>query len=545
MRTAKTAKTNDAATSNLIPAGATHVATLGGESRYMNAANMMVIMDALVAAYPNAGVPKVEAISDLAALAPTYAAPVVPEAKPESERRPVVAPAALPVSGAKPVSDFGATVVDDEAKVRIEGQRAVLASRGIAVDAGQQLFATGTRMAVSGYETQEARRVEHEAKLSLVDVANALVSRVESEKRVDVEVSAKDFANAIGVNGTVTVFGKRLREQAIRGLLGGRLESPALSYVLAMRDRIAENVRLSWGLDANADGAAEKRAAFRAEIEADKAKIADVLRYECLRNPDAKLKLRTREAVGDVFSVVSTSYSVADAPQALAKLLDGLPRDAKGSYAYDPVTTTWELRASVWTPTPVAEQAVGEAFEGYASFWSKDDGTGSFRGGGGAIFLRCLNASTFSANSTDVRRRHVGDVLGDVKELLASSLAAVDALCEAWGLARKDEIRLEGDLYAGMPMSQILSGLFYAELRNPKSDLAGVLPGRSSEHAKNLASVYASERRDPAKLVRSDFGQAWTRYVQDQSASVRREAEGAVGSWLLDPRPMKYEALRA
>jgi hypothetical protein len=424
------------------------------------------------------------------------------------------------------VSSFGGElVVDDAARARIEGQHAALQAAGVAVDASEQLYGTGTRMALIGYDTQAARRREHDAKLSLADAAEQLCAMVREEQREDVELSAGEIGAQITVNGKLKIAGLGVREQAIRGLLA-RLGSPALSYALGLRDRIIAEVRK--GKDAN-----------RAAIEADKASLAEVLRWECLRSPETKLKLRTRRAVGDVFTIVSPAYTPADAPEALGRLLAGLPSEARATYAYDPISTAWELRASVWTPTPVAEQAVGEAFEGYASFRSKDDGTGSLRGGGGATMLRCLNASTYAAAASEVRRRHIGDVLGYVRAMLAGSMVAIETLCAAWGIARKDEIKVEG-LREGMPASELLSGIFMAELRNQKSELAGVLPGRSADHARGLAAVYESERRDPERLVRADLAQAWTRYIQRQEPAVRREAEGAIGQWLVDPQPVVW-----
>ena len=496
---------------------ATHKATIDGETVYFTAETMTSVLDALVTRHPGAGAPKVESVQ------------AGVEVSPKAES---VAPPAPPASSVYSTFGAGGQVVDAAAKSRIEAQHAALVRAGVAVNADQQLYETGTRMAREGYAEQERRSVEHNRKAALADVAQEIASRVEAEHREDAVVTAREFANALRVNGAVTAFGLKLREQAIRGVMA-RTESPALGYVLGLRDRVA------------AERAKPEDVRDQAAVVADKAKIADVLRHECMRNPDAKLKLRCRKgAPQDIFTVVSPSYGVADAPQALGRLLDGLPRDARGSYAYDPVTTCWELRASVWTPTPAAEQAVGEAFEGYVAFTSRDDGTGSFKGGGGVTLLRCLNASTYTASSSDVRRRHVGDVLGDVGAMLKASLTAIDTLCALWGNARQGVLDLSGDLYVGMPMHQILGGILFAELRNPKGELSGVLPGRSAEHARSLATVYATERRDPERLVRADIGQAWTRYIQDQPATVRREAERAIGSWLAASAPIRYEAIR-
>jgi hypothetical protein len=71
---------------------------------------------------------------------------------------------------------------------------------------------------------------------------------------------------------------------------------------------------------------------------------------------------------------------------------------------------------------------------------------------------------------------------------------------------------------------------------------AAVLPGRTESHVTALSAVYDSERRDPNRLVRADFAQAWTRYAQGFSAPIQRDAESAIGAWTVSGRPIRYEA---
>jgi hypothetical protein len=421
------------------------------------------------------------------------------------------APATEPV-----YSTFGAgnQVVDDSAKARIEAQHATLISNGVKVDAKEQFFATGTRMAKEGYAYQATRKREHDAARPIREAGEALRAEVIGESREDRIVTAAEVGRAIAVNGKISAFGLHLTEQAIRGL-ATRLESPMLGYILGLRARIAAE---------HAKGDQADRVGMRD----DKAKIADILAHECARAGDVKVKLRTRASVGDVFAVVSPTYAPADAPAVLAEVLDDLPRDAKGTYSYDPSTTAWELRADVWTPTPVEEQAVGEAFSGYVSFQSRDDGGSSFRGGGGVLLLRCLNASTYTAESSNVRRIHRGTIMTDIGAMVLGATRAISALCKAWGTNRQEEIA------APVPLEVAIPGFYRWLLRDRTSELAGVLPGRSEEHAKALTQAFWGERRDPSKVVRSDLAQGWTRYIQDQPTAVRREAESAVGSWLVN-----------
>jgi hypothetical protein len=413
-------------------------------------------------------------------------------------------------------STFGTQVIDDTARTRIEKQHDKLRSAGVNVDASEQFYSTGTRMAREGYGLQAQRKAEHDAARPIREAGEALRAEVLGESREDKIVTAAEVGRAIAVNGKISAFGLHLTEQAIRGL-ATRLESPMLGYVLGLHGRIiAER--------------AKGDAADKSAMQADKAKIADILAHECARAGDVRVKLRTRASVGDVFAVVSPTYASADAPEVLAEVLQDLPRDAKGTYSYDPGTTAWELRADVWTPTPVEEHAVGEAFSGYVSFQSRDDGGSSFRGGGGVLLLRCLNASTYTAQSSTVRRVHRGAIMFDIDAMVRGATQAIQALCKAWGTNRTEEIPLPSD---SVPLSVAIPGFYSWLLRDRSSELAGVLPGRSAEHAKGLTEAFFAERREPDKLVRSDFAQGWTRYIQDQPTAIRRDAESAIGSWLV------------
>lgn len=430
-------------------------------------------------------------------------------------------------------SDFGdgKQIVSSDAKARIEAQHTVLAANGVQVNNKEQLFATGTRLASVGYDSQTERKAEHDRQAPVREVAAALIAQVRSERRDDKIVTAKALADSLEVNGAIKVLGHALSEQAIRGLCG-RLESPMLGYVLGLRERIAARAKL------DTDESREMNTR-------DKRAIASVIRHECFANPDEVLKLRTREVGShgrpDVYAIVSEGYSPADAPEAIDQVLASLPHDARGTFAYDVASTSWELRASVWTPTPVAEQAVGEAFQGYVSFQSKDNGTGKFNGGGGVTLLRCLNASTYVAEGSKVSRVHRGRVLYDVNAMLRGGLQAIEALCKAWGTNRASEIAVPMRADKPVSLEEAIPGFWAYCLRARGSELAGVLPGRTSEHVKGLSQAFFAERRDPSKLVRSDLAQGWTRWIQNQPSDIRREAESAIGSWLVNPKPIKCE----
>jgi hypothetical protein len=444
-------------------------------------------------------------------------------------KSPTVTPAPAPAPVYSGFGD-GNQVMDPVAKARIEAQYDVLEAAGVKGIAREKTIAgyvPGTRMAQIGYENQARRAAEHRTtKQDFVDAAGALAAQVRAEQREDVVLSAGEFASAIEVNGKVTMGGFAITERAIRGLMA-RLEAPALTYVLGLRERIAEEVAA-----AKTAKEAGDRAAFDAAqgwIRADKAQLADTLAKECRRYADVPLKVRRRGALKDIFAIVSPSYSAADAPEVIDQVVDALPDGAKGTFAYDPTTTAWELRAHVWTPTPVAQQAVGEPFEGYAAFSSRDNGTAKFRGSGGITILACLNAGTYTIDETGAARSHVGKVLYDVQTMMRDGLRAVNALCDAWGVARKDVVEAP----KGVSLEEAIPGFYRYLLTDRRSMLAGVLPGRSEVHARALAETFRSERRDHDRLVRADFAQGWTKYIQGQEPEARRNAEAAIGEWMV------------
>jgi hypothetical protein len=434
----------------------------------------------------------------------------------------------LVTKGPKENSSFGGKlVVDEEAKKRIEATNTKLDTAGVKVNANEQYYASGTRMADIGYATQAKREKEYRAMHLIGDVAAELTKVIKAERRVDIEMSAGDLGKSLRLSGNriQTKAGLSLSEQAIRGLLA-RVESPALAYVLGLRDRIAET-----GVE-DAE-ATEKRTK-------DLSKIVEVLAHECWRHPNVTLKARAREGVGDIFAFVSPTYGVADAPDVLPHIVNGMPKDARGAFNYDAGSTSWEVRANIWTPTAVSEQAVGEAFKGYISFTSRDNGTRRLRGGGGIELLRCLNASTYNAADTDVSRAHRGRILYDIESAVAAASKAIDVLCEAWGTCRRDEVDIPESEDGPIPIEQAIPGFWRFLLRDRSSELVGVLPGRSADHADGLTKAFFAERRESETLVKSDFAHGWTKYIQKQSAGVRRDGEAAIATWLVNDGVLEY-----
>jgi hypothetical protein len=492
--------------------------SLGGDEKTLPQSEVMAYAEELHKKH--GGVPNISEVS----VAPVAAPPSAPT---------VTLTSVQPIAPA-PVREGE---IDQTAKARIDAQQAVLREAGITGIGykgeggdGEQFFANGTRMMGMGYATQAARKAEHENAMPIDQAAAGLSDVIKAEGREDMECTAREFAKAIKVNGKLTVFDKTLTEQAIRGLMG-RTESPALSYLLGLRNRILTEM-------AKPESSEDPEVEIRniTAMRADRMKIAEILYHEAMRQGDMTLKLRTRKSPGDIFACVSPGFAAADAPEVCAQILGSMPKGAKGTWTYHPESTSWELRADVWTPTPIDQQAVGEPFAGYVSFRARDNGTSRFRGGGGIEILRCLNASVYVADGATVDRVHRGKILYDIAAMMNGALLAINVLCRAWGTTREQVVALPVVDDKPVPIEVAIPGFWRSLLRDSRSELQGVLPGRSKAHVEGLTKAYFGERRDPNRIVRSDFGQAWTRYSQSLPVPVQRDAETAISDWLMSPR---------
>jgi hypothetical protein len=186
--------------------------------------------------------------------------------------------------------------------------------------------------------------------------------------------------------------------------------------------------------------------------------------------------------------------------------------------------------------------AVGEPFEGFSSFKSKDNGTGRLIGGGGMLILACLNAGVYQADGIDVSRVHRSRIMVDLHRMAAEAMKAIHTLCTAWGTARSTKIErplVDGQLIS---LETAIPGFYRHMLTARKGELVGVLPGRTETHVKALAMAYDSERRDRGNIVRADLANGFTKYIQAQATPVRRDAEAAIAAWIVKSERVQYAA---
>jgi len=438
------------------------------------------------------------------------------------------------VSGGMPVSpSFGRHegVVDQVAKARIDKEHAVLRAAGLTGIGhqgtggdGEQFFENGTKLFDGASAVVGKMQKDHDDLFPFEQSAEELSAAVVAEDRQDVPMTAAQFAAKLAVkDGRICWSGLKIRESALRGLLGPRLKSPALGYILGIGDRLVE--------ERNKDQMDQK------VIDADLNKVCEVLHYELMRKPGTAINCRMRIGQRDVFAVTSLVFKPADAPAVVKQILPLIPKGTKGSWSYDPSTTRWELRAQTMTDMSELEVAVGEAVSGFVSMRSADNGTSSFRGGGGIVCIRCKNCTVYIVETGNSRRRHMGKVMADIKSMIAGSAKAITILGEAWKANREVEIEVPEKI----TLQDFIPGVYTWCLKDRKSELMNLLPGRKADQVAGLTRAYFEQRRDPSRLVRSDLAQGLTSFIQNQSTAVRRDAEERIGAWLVNQSPIGFD----
>jgi hypothetical protein len=528
---------------------------VGGQSKVVESSKALPTVEAMVkdAGRPFDstcdGVYRCDADGNLETVTVTAIIPVVPNAAANN----LSADIGTDLKVTVPVySDFGSgnQVMDTEARARLDATYDNLEAngiKGIARETTAMGYKPGTRMAEIGYNSQAQRKLDHEGKMPVTQAIEELNSVINAEQRREIEVTTKELINSISDTGSLTALKFRLTEHAIKGLFtrlnandqGSKdypLKASGLSRILELRERIAAATALDEKNRQNRLAPAIARYDEVAKmIAADRAELSHCLRHELSRFPDVRLKLRVREnpALNDIFAILSPSYTVADAPLITPEFLKaGVPDDARGNWSYDPYTTGWSIDIATWTPTDTLSQVIGEPVSGMVSFSGKDNGTGRLNGDGGILIIQCLNASLYSAGEVEVSRVHRGAVLFDAAKMLRAALASINTLSEAWGNNRKIVVEPPSTL----TLEQAMPG-FWRSLLN-KGELVSVLPGRKENHVVGLTRAYFDQRRDDEQLIRSDFAQGWTKYIQNQPTEVRREAEQAIGAWLAKPSKM-------
>jgi hypothetical protein len=368
-------------------------------------------------------------------------------------------------------------------------------------------------------QVQLAPKHDHDHILRASEAVKELVSLVKAEARRDIQITAGDLSKHISLTtGKISAFGMKLTMQAIRGLFF-RLESPATGYVFGLNDRMIE-----------AD-----RKGNQAAKDADRQWMLETIQFELSRQSDKKLLLRLRESAGNIFAVLSPSYENADITTIYPEILAAIPETANGSFAYDPGSTGWDVRINL-NRSDAIDKVVGEPVSAFASLQSRDNGTKAFAGYGGLLILACQNGMTYAAKTKATRRVHKSGIQYDIPNILAATGESVATLAKAYGAGRYHVVPSIGN------EAECVRGYYAWLLRDRRSELQGIIPGRFNDHAPDMVHAFQEQRRNGSQITRADLMNGLTKFVQRESSVVRRDAEAAIGKWLVGNGRLECEA---
>ena len=316
----------------------------------------------------------------------------------ESSQPPSLVPMPAP---AQIVSQWGATVMSDTARVVAETESAALLAHGIG--SSEQYFATGTALADSGHaaleEADKAFRAMPPPSTALADFKDTIAK----ELRSDQIVNLRDYR--------INSFG---RLSALHSDGGHAIEENAYRQL----------------------GQAAEATNINAGLESSVAPLTRRMRNRVIGGKDSSYALVSANA--------RQGYTICDGNQVADLVLNGL-RDAnmlagaKTAVTYEEGSTRYSLRTIVQAPIDIAAfRGVGRVHQIYMDVTGGDDGMASVKGSMGAIRIRCLNASLSRAEGSTWRVVHKGGMV-EISRLVASMAGKFAAVAtdmqEVWARA--------------------------------------------------------------------------------------------------------------
>lgn len=267
--------------------------------------------------------------------------------------------------------------------------------------------------------------------------------------------------------------------------------------------------------------------ALLSELPADI--VADVLN-ERLHGANRRVQFRTRvyDGVRRAFAVVGPEFpSGADADQWLAETLGHVRgQGMRGSVVYDPSTTEVQARF-MWGAPQELDAKVGDVFRAGWSGASRDNGTQSFRGGGYAERIRCINCTVIViGGDQDFRKVHKGTAVRFLDAVAGSMRAAVDGFqpfADAWGIVRSVDVagmEIDGTVYTGPD-----------ELMRALAD-SGYLGVKGDTMYQELTAAWAKEPGEDVASVLNAITRASHEAQAQWDAIVRRTMEERAGELL-------------
>lgn len=363
-------------------------------------------------------------------------------------------------------------------------------------------FAPGTEMLAVGKDTYRTLAREHADLPPAREAASDMIHRIRDERRVSVVAPLSSFR--VHVDAGRLMFSRP--DHAPFGVEGRFLRDIGRMNADVFR------------------GGADMLLGLSPHV------AADVLN-DLLPNIDKVMQLRVRTTNGlpAAFAVVGKGYSPADADVWLTHALPHLDATMRGAVSYNPVTTDVEAKFS-WNAPHDLDAKVGDVFRAGWRGQSRDNGTGSFKGGGWALRVRCINCTVIEMNGEDIRRVHKGsmaNLAAQVAESVTNAREGFAPFADAWGILRETSL-----------VGAELFGVEVTDLRDVLPEIAGRIgvTGASAERiGEELVKAYDAEPGDTA----ADFLNAVTRAAHEAEWSdlLRRCMEERAGQLVYELLP--------
>lgn len=299
-------------------------------------------------------------------------------------------------------------------------------------------FALGTEMIDVGKRTFRTLAKRAEELPMFEDVAMAAVSRIRAEKRRNAILHPQAM-RVVERNGTLYLGTTAPGNDRVVGLEEAGLAAIARRYndtvVAPSEHHKFTPDELAWTLNRQ-------------------------LQRTSSDMPATTLRIRTgTDGEEQVFAAVGPKWPMGvDADAVLTAAVQatrGL--GYRGEVSYNAEDTTLRYKALATAPSTL-DARVGDVFQVFVNGRTRDNGTMSFRGGGGALRILCINCTVGTAEADDVIRRiHRGemvDFIGAVRANIANVAEGFKVFASAWQTLRGvdvNTVELWGKTFPDVP----------------------------------------------------------------------------------------------
>ena len=371
--------------------------------------------------------------------------------------------------------------------VSAEGKRRAQEDEAAAVEAGWSLappvYEIGRVVNSRGVGNFRASRVDHDAKLSVMEGCGKLADLVRSENRQDHVIAVPSLSML--PDGRITRGGSALAltERAITGV-GTHITPGGAGYLRACpADLRAVNFN-HWAKEGfREDARATERVVSEWYEDGCKGPQPGPVRVE----KEVTVRTRTNHSNHklEAFAIVGPRYGAHDIDAIAEQVLssEAIPGDAKCDIVYD----GYKARIDVLFHTDIQpEKAVaGEIFKAGIMIKTADDGSGSIQISAQVWRNLCLNLIIIDhAKEMVTRRKHFGQGIGDaVAEGIATAMGKVKHFASKWSEATLENVL---ERYGVNDIESVMRGLVF----NKVVHVSGVKP---AEMFDRLMRAYQAE----------------------------------------------------